>query len=171
MLSVRPARPDRLQVAWVSARVLSETWHAASLVAPLETGGVLMGYVQGSDAIVTTWIGPGPQARHGQSYFEPDYEFQEDEIARIYQGSGRVTTYLGDWHSHPGGSLALSGTDRQTLRRISNHSKARAKQPLMMILAGRDPWAFGVWTWQRRLIPALGRANKLNALVYHEPEP
>jgi len=135
-------------------------------MAPLETGGVLMGYVQGSEAVITNWIAAGPQARHSRSYFEPDYEFQEDEISRIYRASGRVTTYLGDWHSHPGGTLALSRTDRRTLRRISNHSKARAKQPLMMIVAGREMSDFGIWSWQRRFMPTLGSANSLAARMF-----
>ena len=36
------------------------------------------------------------------------YPNQEQEIGRVYTASGRCTTYVGDWHSHPGGSLYLS---------------------------------------------------------------
>jgi len=32
---------------------------------------------------------PGPLAKHGRAIFEPDYEFQESEIAKAYESSDR----------------------------------------------------------------------------------
>lgn len=140
--------------------------HEATKMAPLETGGVLMGYFKGVDVVITDWIGAGPSARHEGASFEPDYDFQEREIAKIYQASGRVTTYVGDWHSHPEGGLALSRTDRGTLKRIANHPAARARQPLMMILAGRAPWRLGIWSWQPTFLRFLGTTYRLEPRAF-----
>ena len=119
----------------------------AARVAPYETGGVLMGYWARpySEVVVTATIGPGPNARHEATRFLPDADYQDGEIARLYHGSGRTVTYLGDWHSHPDGGLALSRADRLTLRRIATTPAARAPVPLMAILADGQPWRLGVW--------------------------
>jgi integrative and conjugative element protein (TIGR02256 family) len=114
--------------------------------APRETGGVLMGTWLSSSAVsVTEVIGPGPRASHRRNGFEPDYEYHERQIARIYEASGRIQTYLGDWHSHPGGISALSKKDEETLRGIAAYNEARAPVPLMAIIAGGDPWTAQFW--------------------------
>lgn len=125
-----------------------------------------MGYFNGVDVVITDWIGAGPSAKHETASFEPDYDYQEREVAKIYHASGRVTTYLGDWHSHPGGGLTLSRTDRRTLERIANHPAARARRPLMMILSGRAPWRFGIWSWQPSFLWFLGTTFRLEHRVF-----
>jgi integrative and conjugative element protein (TIGR02256 family) len=57
---------------------------------------------------ITKMIGPGLNAFHGATSFYPDYDWQEEQIAEIYRTTGRVETYLGDWHFHPFGSDRLS---------------------------------------------------------------
>jgi len=107
--------------------------------APEETGGVLLGYTDRTDAMriqVTHQIGPGPRAVHRRHFFNPDSEWQAREIAAAYVGSGRVSTYLGDWHSHPEGSRRPSRLDRSTARRIARCEQARAPHPVMLILHG-----------------------------------
>ena len=116
--------------------------------APLETGGVLTGYwaETGDEAIVTEVVGPGPRAVHERSRFRPDTEYHEAEVARIYLASGRVHTYLGDWHTHPDGGSYLSAADLATLRRISHSHEARAPNALMLVLGNRgDEWTVGGW--------------------------
>lgn len=109
--------------------------HAAAFF-PLETGGVLVGYV-GSRAIeVTGIVGPGPNARHAPTRFSPDAVWQAERIAELYAESGRRLSYLGDWHSHPKGTPAASQRDRATLRHIAAYPDARCPDPLMLILGG-----------------------------------
>lgn len=132
--------------------------------APAETGGMLLGY-RGDEAPhaiqVTCLVGPGPEAVHAPHRFEPDGEWQDARIARAYERSGRVVTYLGDWHSHPGGSARPSRTDRQTARRIARTHAARARRPLMLILWGRPgDWALTAYQWRRR---RLREANVVEA--------
>lgn len=98
------------------------------------------------DVVLTNATGPGPQARHDKNSYYPDPVFHEAEVTRIYHESGRLHTYLGDWHTHPNSRLPrLSWRDRRTLRRIATDSQARAPLALMAVIAGRVSWSLGVW--------------------------
>jgi integrative and conjugative element protein (TIGR02256 family) len=135
---------------WVAREALCAMEREAREKAPRETGGMLLGYRAGrSDApelVVETVIGPGPRARHGRTRFDPDGAWQRVELARAYR-SRAATTYLGDWHSHPGGTAAPSDLDRRTARAIARRRRARAPQPLMAILFGGRPWELAAWCW------------------------
>jgi integrative and conjugative element protein (TIGR02256 family) len=112
----------------------------ASLRFPLETGGILLGVATSNDVWVEAMIGPGLASEHWPTRFVPDAGYQQGELARMYEESGRCLQYLGDWHTHPNGSPALSWTDRRTLRRIALDPDARQTRPLMMILGYGGPW-------------------------------
>ena len=139
-----------MSVLWISADVLRKTIAEAADKTPFETGGVLLGY-EGPDwreVVVTAVVGPGPRAEHAQRRYVPDHEYQNRTVAKIYRASGRRTTYLGDWHSHPGGPLRLSRTDLSTLRAIAEHPAARIERPLMMVLGPGEPeWKVAAWRW------------------------
>lgn len=115
---------------------------------PLETGGVFLGWRSpDGSAVVTIMVGPGPNAVHGRTAFEPDQVWQIEEIASHYAEARRRLEYLGDWHSHPG---MLSGnpsrTDRRVLHRIMRTPSARCPLPLMAIFWGGDPdWSATLW--------------------------
>ena len=143
---------------WLRRSVYRALLQAADEKAPFETGGVLMGYQDGRSTLVGAWIDAGPRAMHTKNSFIPDHEYQERGIARVYEESGCLFTYLGDWHTHPGGRLHLSRIDRSTLRRIANHPPARVKRPVMLILAGGGPWQDGAWQWGPALIRRCGTA-------------
>ena len=128
----------------VVARILEE----AKRKYPLETGGILMGYWSSyTECFITEMIGPGPMARHGRAKFEPDYGFQEKEVASVYELSGRCYAYLGDWHTHPDGGDKLSVKDRATLEQIANSHAARCANPLMLLAAGKSEWHLRLWQW------------------------
>lgn len=112
---------------------------------PKETGGVLVGYWSNKDVVVTDIIGPGSKAVHRRYTFTPDTAWQESEIARIYEASGRVHTYLGDWHSHPYGSQNLSIKDLGVMIRVATHRPARAARPIMGILYNNPTWELVIW--------------------------
>ncbi len=126
----------------------TDTKRIAEEFFPNEAGGALMGYWSEDDkeVVITDVIGPGPDATHKPTSFKPDYSFQEKEIERLYNESGRTHTYLGDWHSHPDGPAELSGTDRRTLKNIASFPQARASNPIMILLSGRpDQWRITAW--------------------------
>jgi integrative and conjugative element protein (TIGR02256 family) len=138
--------------AWILDSPCSYMLSEAHRVLPLETGGVLLGYWSEDHmaAVVTNAVGPGPQAQHDYCSFIPDYDYHCAEIARIYEASGRRYTYLGDWHTHPGGSPRLSRRDRLTLRRIARHEPARVRTPLMLVVFGNDEWRMQSWCYFSR---------------------
>src|SRR3546814_7748917 len=73
----------------------------------------------------------------------------------------RSETYLGDWHTHPGATVANpSRTDRSTARRIANAAEARAPNPVTLILAG-DTTSWTPTAWIARLVPVIGPWSRL----------
>lgn len=148
--------PKPLGVVWIADVIEQALIAEAARHFPRETGGLLLGYwaTPFSELVITDAVGPGPRAVHQLTGFHPDTAYQAAEIARRYEASGRLHTYIGDWHTHPNGSHRLSRLDRQTLRRIADYGPARAPIPIMAILAGGAPWRLAVW----RLTPwQLGR--------------
>jgi integrative and conjugative element protein (TIGR02256 family) len=124
-------------VVWLSASARDEMARLAVENTPDETGGILLGYesAESASAVITHLVGAGPGATRKPSEFLPDGHWQEQEVARVYAASGRRSTYLGDWHSHPVGVAAPSRKDQSTARKISTHADARAPRPLMVIVA------------------------------------
>jgi integrative and conjugative element protein (TIGR02256 family) len=142
---------------WLGAEVIEQMLGEAAASAPLETGGMLLGYIAPNDQLdevmVETILGPGPNANHRTTRFEPDSEWQERELARRYLASGRITTYLGDWHSRPDGIPVPSTVDRRTARTIARTRDARMPHPFMLILGPEpdtDGWGFNVYRWRNR---------------------
>jgi integrative and conjugative element protein (TIGR02256 family) len=179
-----PLWPRRLAAAalaaagsvWLSRKNFLEMTDEADRWAPLETGGILLGYHR-PDArafVLTHVVGPGPEAVHERTGFVPDQEYHLHEIARLYAASGRRLQYLGDWHCHPGGAAALSRTDHSTLKRIAAEPAARAARPLMCVLAPGPRWDVAVWQgelrhrrrcWSRQQLAL----HRLDVLLFDEP--
>lgn len=138
-------------VAWISAEVIRVLEAEANRSGPCETGGVLLGYwvVAPPVVVVTKAVGPGPRAQHEPNLFVPDHGFHEQQVALAYRDSNAVTTYLGDWHTHPAGRCRLSHLDKTTLRAIARSPAARMPTPLMAVLAGGSPWNFALWVARR----------------------
>jgi integrative and conjugative element protein (TIGR02256 family) len=115
---------------------------------PNETGGILLGYEVPADhaVVITHLIGPGPKAKSSRALFVPDGIWQEAEVARIYEASGRRATYLGDWHSHPDGIARPSKKDERTARDIAQTLEARIANPLMLIAASdKESWRIAAY--------------------------
>lgn len=131
--------PNRGSVVWFARDAIAMMRREAERTFPNESGGVLLGYSDATNSalVVTAFVGPGPLARHGRSAFVPDHRYHEEQVAQIYSASGRVHSYLGDWHSHPDGSLRMSAADRRTLARIARFREARMSRPIMVVIAGR----------------------------------
>ena len=158
---------------WIPRNLLERVIAEADRHYPQETGGVLLGYwdAGGREAVITNLIGPGPEAVHKRHGFIPDYAYQEARIAEHYEASGRLHTYLGDWHTHPDTAQAgLSWRDRQTLRRIASAPDARSPVPLMGVLSGRpENWMATIWKagLRRRWNFVLGpKADPLSIMVW-----
>lgn len=124
---------------WVADELVVEMTAQAEEHFPNETGGVLIGYeAENSDIVVTAISGPGPRAQHRRFRFSPDPDYQQTFIEDRFRRTNGGETYLGDWHTHPGGGCQLSFLDRRTLARIAQTPSSGTARPIMAILAG-DP--------------------------------
>lgn len=112
---------------------------------PLETGGMLVGYIADDGTpVVTSIIGPGPGATHKRFKFVPDGAFQQSLLEMHYWETNGRETYIGDWHTHPKGSPSLSFLDRKTLARIALTPASDISNPIMVILGGgKESWQLG----------------------------
>lgn len=103
---------------------------------PLETGGIVMGrWLDSTAARITDVIGPGPDAKHEPRSFDPDQDWQESEVARIWTSRAGDVEYLGDWHTHPDGRAYPSRGDSKAAELIASSSEAGAERPIIMIVA------------------------------------
>lgn len=156
---------------WVPEKAIFEMIAEAKRTNPLETGGILMGYwvAPSAEAVIVGQVGPGPRATHRRYSFEPDYEWQEAEIARIYRKSHRQHTYLGDWHTHPSGTSRLSWKDLRAMREIAQCRDARVVVPIMALLSGASSWSLHMWSGEMMKISkwfVLPRVRPLQTKVY-----
>ena len=129
---------------WLPDAILDEMKDDADRHYDNETGGVFMGYwADKSSCVVTKMITAGPFAHRAKFSFEPDQDWQLEQIAQHYENSQRREIYLGDWHSHPGADgVHLSRADKACLKAITKAPKARQPKPIMLILCGRkNDWA------------------------------
>ncbi len=149
---------------WVGRAIWNTLMAEADDKAPLETGGLLLGYFGSvpTESVVADIIGPGPKAVHRKESFVPDAEHQERELARRYEDSGRLLAYVGDWHTHPTGSGGLSPTDARTLRKIARSRSARIPVPLMLVAHDEHDWQLAAWQF---LGGIRGRASKTQVRI------
>lgn len=122
----------RVWISRQSIELIQQLYHD---FLPNEVGGLLLGYWSNEtcEAVVTSVTKPGPNARHFRAGYLPDHEHDQIVIDVEYERSGRVITYLGDWHTHPFSPPSLSSIDKRTLKGIARFPDARASQPLMLI--------------------------------------
>lgn len=139
--------------AWVSTCVLQSIAEDARRWFPSETGGILLGYwTQANEVVITCSTTAGPLAQHTESQYVPDPDHDQRAIAAHYQASGRLHTYLGDWHTHPRHVAYLSHKDKSTLHQIALAPEARTSTPLMLIAGGGPAeWLANIWCCRRFL--------------------
>lgn len=105
---------------------------------PLETGGMLLGYIEQRNYYVVDLIDAGPKAIHDSDYFLSDGKYQQPLLEqKFFNSNGRIT-FLGDWHSHPNGDSYLSQLDMDTLKNISEDQGAQIACPISIII-GTSP--------------------------------
>lgn len=142
---------------WITTNTIAACEGEANSASPDETGGVLLGWhnVERNEIVVVHALGPGPHSTHARYSYNPDGDWHDRTVDAVYQRSGRIVTYVGDWHTHPRGRPTLSRTDIHTLRRIAHNDEARCPFPLMLILANTDDdprWIQQAHLWNPRRI-------------------
>ena len=103
----------------------------------VETGGVLVGFIDESkDAVVVVSAsGPGPRALHRSHRFNRDAVFCQawlDEWVR--ESDGRLD-FVGEWHSHPETHPTPSSVDVGTFTRLAANPACHLDR-LALLIAG-----------------------------------
>ena len=90
---------------------------------PVETGGMLLGYVVNSTWVVMEVVPPGYRnSIHHRAYFEYDQEFVNYLIPSISNSYKDPLQLLGLWHRHPGSMDYFSSTDDETNAEFAQRS-------------------------------------------------
>jgi integrative and conjugative element protein (TIGR02256 family) len=123
------------------ARMRAEVRRGVRLRGPkIETGGVLLGQVD--DACRCVWIddvsGPPPDSLLSAVHFDHGVEGVEELVAYHRDRSGRLTTFVGMWHSHPYGEAAPSPTDQVGMRILVTPMANSPSRALILIVGGDE---------------------------------
>lgn len=103
---------------------------------PVETGGILLGYLLDNGLwVVMEMVPPGIDSVHQAAYFEYDQNFVNYLIPSIANQYKKPLQLLGLWHRHPGSMDYFSSTDDST------NSEFASKNPYGVIsgLVNIDP--------------------------------
>jgi integrative and conjugative element protein (TIGR02256 family) len=109
---------------------------------PDEVGGWLLGYwAAGNIAVVLTHATP-PGPRGAPSGVTISAAGHAARFEEAWQRSAGHVTFLGDWHTHPGGAPLPSSTDGAALERLAENSDFGTPTPLIAIACTpRRRWA------------------------------
>lgn len=116
---------------------------------PWEVGGWLLGFADGDELVVTHATPPG--APGSPLHVRISGRGHRPHFDRLWDETGGVVTYLGDWHSHPGGPAAPSDRDRRAVQMIASDPDFATPRPLIVIAATprwptrREPRALGAY--------------------------
>src|SRR3546814_5596211 len=69
---------------WLTTAVEKLLVASAENLAPFETGGMLLGWRDESDRIITDIVGPGDRALHGRYAFVPDHRWQKQQLGSAF---------------------------------------------------------------------------------------
>src|ERR1700741_1004107 len=83
----------------------------------VETGVTLFGVKDKGDFKVLHVCGPGPKASHEKYGYSGDDDYATSVYESILKNVP-VLKHIGELHVHPHGMRHLSGTDRETVRKV-----------------------------------------------------
>lgn len=123
------------EVLWIPEYLFNDKFlQEITIHYPNETGGMLLGYVNGHHRVVTHAIGAGPNAIHKPFRLVPDDKFQQVQLLEHFENTNGRESFLGEWHSHPNSTPEMSQTDRRTLNQVTLGSNNLPALPVMMII-------------------------------------
>ncbi len=116
----------------------------AKAAAPNETGGILIGYLDGKrKTIYITRQIDAPAGSVGWPYaFRMGVGDVPEQIRSIMQRTGGLIGYVGEWHSHPTGSHRPSSTDQTAMRQLSVNLSRLHRPTFILIVTAKDCYPY-----------------------------
>jgi integrative and conjugative element protein (TIGR02256 family) len=106
----------------------------------IETGGLLLGQVD--HACQCIWIddvsGPPPDSLLSDVHFDHGVEGVEDLVAYHRRRTGKLSAFVGIWHSHPFGEAEPSRTDKAAMSALVMPMSRGPSMALILILGGTE---------------------------------
>jgi integrative and conjugative element protein (TIGR02256 family) len=105
---------------------------------PVETGGVILGYVDHkTHTIAVVDLLPAPaDSVETQSGFIRGVEGLEEVLKRVSELSAKVVRYVGEWHSHPSFSSPTPSRDDRALLATLRAQLEQDGDPVLMLIVG-----------------------------------
>jgi len=137
---------DGLRVAWDEG-LRSKIRDMRERGLPKETGGVLLGYFDmPNDTVYVVDAMPAPpDSERGSGEFIRGVEGLEAAVEEAGRRTGKVVTYVGEWHSHPRGVAPLpSSWDNDLMVHLATLLHQDGHPALMLIVGdSREQWLVG----------------------------
>lgn len=130
-----------------------------------ETGGILIGKIEGNKAIIERATGAGPKAVKTATRFERDTQFAQAELDAAATGSN-PSVYLGEWHSHLVAAPEPSPRDVLSMQGIAESSNYATECPVMLI-CGFDQKASAIGELRAWVFPASSSMRRVT--IVNEP--
>jgi integrative and conjugative element protein (TIGR02256 family) len=101
----------------------------------METGGVLLGWLENEIIVVAKATDSGPNAIHEKIYFRADSNYIDMVIDMEHANSNGKLSYVGEWHTHPQMNPKPSQIDLNSLDEIVESS---GRVNLLLIIGAID---------------------------------
>ena len=150
------------KVCWIADSHYDRMRVDAKKYYPLETGGVLVGYVtKDGEYVVTEVILGGPKAERRPLSFMADTKWQREQCDAIWDKTHGTEQYIGDWHTHPDNTVFLSTRDVACLKVIADEPTC-LDNPLMVVFGGPGFSRTGIYNY-----PETWPQQKMELKLYH----
>jgi integrative and conjugative element protein (TIGR02256 family) len=109
----------------------------------IETGGMLLGAIDEATGViyVDRVSGPPPDSYLSESYFQHGLEGAQARIDEETERTGKITGFIGFWHTHPGGRAYPSDTDWQGMASIVGPDGTRRRALMLIFAAPMKRWS------------------------------
>lgn len=146
---------------WLSPAAISSMMQSAVRAGRCETGGILIGRY-GPEGWVADVMEATPKPKGSRSGW---FWFERSDIGLatlLEERWQHGLHYLGEWHSHPGGSPTPSDSDLRAMDKVARDDAYRCPAPLLVIVGGgaKSTWSLSATLVRDGRPVVLERQNK-----------
>lgn len=106
-----------------------------------EAGGILIGSYRGLHIEITECSEPLRRDRRARLRFDRDDPGHQNLAKKRWRESGRILTFVGEWHTHPESFPTPSSIDLDTWRAVT---RKNATGSTVFLIRGYDGWWAGL---------------------------